>query len=239
MRAARRFALAVALLSSLACRPPEEECLEPLSLGGDFALTGTDGRPFRLSSLRGRVVLLFFGYTACPDVCPTTIARLSRAMNLLKKERPKAAVSIVFVSVDAERDTPERLRDYLAYFALPVQGATGTEAEVAPVLRTFGASFEKVPIQSALKYRIDHTAYVYLIDPLGRTVHLFGHSDPPEEIARLVSRVLAGHTCGGTPTAGAPGPPPAAAKGRASLQGEGTPYPSQQGPAEPIGTILN
>lgn len=202
MRAARRLALLFATLWALACRGAEGGRLEPLGLGGDFELTGTDGRPFHLSSLRGRAVLLFFGYTACPDVCPTTIARLARAYRLLEKEKRGAAVATVFVSVDSDRDTPERLRDYLGYFSLPIHGATGTADRVATVLRSYGASFEKVPVESAARYRIDHSTYVYLIDPLGRTVHLFGHDDSPEEIARLVSQALEGHACTTVPPKG-------------------------------------
>lgn len=190
--------LAGALLLALfaGCGPREDSDLEPLDLGGDFTLTGTDGRPFALSSLRGRTVLLFFGYTACPDVCPTTLARLTRSYEMLREEGLASRVTAVFISVDSERDTPQRLHDYLGYFALPVHGATGSAEQVARVVKAYGASFEKVPTRSAAGYRIDHSTYVYLVDPQGRVRHLFGHADSSERIAALTAKIAAADCCG-------------------------------------------
>lgn len=200
MKAARHFALVLATLSIFACRTKEDVRLEPLRLGGDFELTGTGGRPFRLSSLRGRAVLLFFGSTARPDIGSSTIERLGRANALLEMQGCEGSFATVFVSVGSARDEPERLREYLSYFALPIHGATGTAAQVAPVLRSYGSSFAKAPVDSAAKEGIAPSTFVYLIDPLGRTVHLFGRDGSPEEIARLVSQVLDGHPCGTVPS---------------------------------------
>jgi protein SCO1/2 len=170
--------------------------LQPLPIGGDFTLTGTDGQPFSLTALRGRTVLLFFGYTACPDVCPTTLGRLAGAYRELEKEGLADRVTTVFVSVDPARDTPEKIGQYLSYFAVPAVGATGKAEEVAAVAKSYAASFERVATDSAAGYLINHSTYVYLIDPVGKVRHLFRHEDPPQVIADLTARLIKSDCCG-------------------------------------------
>ncbi len=186
----------------LGCRggqADDDEELRPLSIGGDFTLTGSDGKPFEMSSLRGKTVLLFFGYTSCPDICPTTLGALAQAYRELGKddagEKTADKVKTVFVSVDPEKDTPEKLREYLDYFAVPAVGLTGTPEQLAAVAKQYGASYERVESDSAAGYLIEHSTYLYLIDPVGRVRHLFRYGDKPEEIARLTAKVACEDCC--------------------------------------------
>ncbi len=135
----------VLLCLALGCeaRPEADPELVPLSIGGDFRLTGSDGLPFVSQSLRGRTVLLFFGYTACPDVCPATMSRLARVYQDLNKQGIAGKVITVFISVDPERDSPEKLRQYLDYFAVNAIGLTGAPAQVADVAQKYAASYER------------------------------------------------------------------------------------------------
>jgi protein SCO1/2 len=137
------------------------------TIGGPFTLTGTDGKPFASSRLNGRPAAIFFGFTHCPDVCPTTLARLAK----LRKQLGKGddALSIVFVSVDPERDTPAELGTYMQLYDTPVIGLTGTPAQVEQVKRQFGIYSRKVE-QPGGGYSVDHTASVMLLDKNGQFV---------------------------------------------------------------------
>ncbi len=156
-----------------------------LSLGGEFVLTGDDGKPFDSRTLHGGISLLFFGYTTCPEACPTMLAKLVRVYTLLDREHLRDRVRTVFVSIDPQRDRPEPLRKYLSYFAIPAVGVTGSEAELETLAVSFGASFERVATTSEAGYLMNHTTYLYLIDGLGRVRHVFSHDDPAEKIADL------------------------------------------------------
>lgn len=185
----------LALLLS-ACGPPAiDPELQILPLGGDFKLVGHDGKPFDSRSLRGSVVWVFFGYTTCPDVCPTTLARLTKAREILKEEKMALLVRSAFITVDPERDPPETLQKYLSYFSLPVNGITGPPEEIAAVAKSYGAAYEKVDSGSAGGYLVNHSTYVYLLDGQGRLRHLFGHSDSPERIAEMTMRLLRDASC--------------------------------------------
>ena len=162
--------------------------LEDYDLGGDFALTDQDGNPFQLSQQRGRVILLFFGYTFCPDICPTTLSKLAAAYDLLGAKRD--SVLTVFVSVDPERDTSEILKEYLGHFSIRAMGLTGDPDEIRAIARRFGAGYEKRASDSAAGYLVDHTVRTYLIDGKGRVRFLFRHEDPPELIASVVKRLF-------------------------------------------------
>ncbi|MGB0685112.1 MAG: SCO family protein [Planctomycetota bacterium] len=156
--------------------------------GGDFSLIDQRGEPFTLSETDGKVRLLFFGFTHCPDICPTTLAELNQALGLLGSKGEE--VEILFVSVDPERDTPERLEPYLAAFSLPVTGLTGTPEEVAAVAEAYGAYYDRVDLDSALGYTMDHSTYLYLLDREGVVRYLFRYEDPPERVAEVVRKLL-------------------------------------------------
>ena len=134
-------------------------------VGGPFTLTGTDGKPFSSERLAGKPFALFFGFTHCPDVCPTTLARLARLRTRLGKGDD--AFAIVLVTVDPERDTPAAMARYAELFKTPVVALTGTPAKIEGVKKQFGVSSAKVP-QNGADYNVDHTATVFLIDSAGQ-----------------------------------------------------------------------
>ena len=124
------------IVGSFFTDPPKKTEPDPAQLfnpSGNFTLTGTSGEPFQLQDLRGNIVLLFFGYTSCPDACPSTLAKLQRAFNLLSKEEVEQ-VRTVFISVDPERDNPKLLKEYVEYFGVNAIGLTGTKAEIDNVV---------------------------------------------------------------------------------------------------------
>ena len=146
---------------------PEQVSSTPLgSISGPFTLTGTDGKPFASSRLNGKPAAIFFGFTHCPDVCPTTLARLAR----LRRELGQGddALSIVFVSVDPERDTPAEVGNYMKLYDTPVVGLTGTPAQIEQVKKQFGVYSRKVEQPGG--YSVDHTASVILLDKNGQFV---------------------------------------------------------------------
>lgn len=164
---------------------------EPLPVGGDFVLTSHRGEPFDLKEARGRVVLLFFGFTLCPDVCPTTLATLARVSELLGDDRSR--MMPVFVSVDPDRDSAERLQEYLEFFGLDGHGvaATGTAQEIDRVVNQYAAFYEFEQSTSEAGYLVNHTTTLYLIDQRGRVRHLFRYGDSAARIADGVRQVLA------------------------------------------------
>jgi protein SCO1 len=137
------------------------------TIGGPFTLVGTDGKTFASARLNGKPAAIFFGFTHCPDVCPTTLARLTKLRRQLGKGDD--GFSIVFVSVDPERDTPAELKSYLSLFDTPVVGLTGTPAQVEQVKKQYGIYSRKVP-QPGGGYSVDHTAAVILTDRNGQFV---------------------------------------------------------------------
>jgi protein SCO1/2 len=134
------------------------------TIGGPFTLIGTDGKPFASSKLIGKPSAIFFGFTHCPDVCPTTLARLTKLRKQLGKGQD--AFSIVLISVDPERDTPAELREYVTLFDTPVIALTGSAAQVEQVKKQFGAFSRKVE-QPGGGYNVEHTAAVMLMDEKG------------------------------------------------------------------------
>lgn len=142
----------------------------------EFALRSAQG-PVRLSDFRGKVVLLYFGYTSCPDVCPTSLTATARALRQLTPEQ-LAKVQTIFVSVDPERDTPEHLAEYSAFFHPSMIGVTGTDAEVAEAARPFGVVYARQKATGATGYVVDHSAYTYLIAPDGHLASRLPHAAP-------------------------------------------------------------
>lgn len=137
------------------------------TIGGPFTLTGTDGKPFSNSRLNGKPAAIFFGFTHCPDVCPTTLARLVKLRRQLGKGDD--ALSIVFISVDPERDTPAEIGNYMQLYDAPLVGLTGSQAEIDQVKKQFGIYSRKVQ-QPGGDYSVDHTATVILLDRGGQFV---------------------------------------------------------------------
>jgi protein SCO1/2 len=181
-------------LIALACLGCQHQAQLPvLPVGGNFVLTDDNNQPFELSSLRGKAVLIFFGYTSCPDVCPTTLSKLS---SVYKQLGPAAArVKTLYISVDPQRDTPAVLKDDLSSFDLDALGLTGTKPEIDKVVALYGASYEIIPTpQSAMKYTVAHSTTLYALDPAGRTRILFPYEAKVDEIVKGLRSILASST---------------------------------------------
>ncbi|MDA1113469.1 MAG: SCO family protein [Planctomycetota bacterium] len=161
---------------------------DDISIGGDFTLIAQDGQPYTLSEHQGEVRLLFFGFTHCPDICPTTLLELNKVYAQLGGAGEE--VTTLFVSVDPERDTPELLGDYLGSFDIPVVGLTCSVEEVEQVVSAYAGWFEKVALDSAAVYTMDHSTRSYLIDREGKVRYIFSYDDGPERIAHIVRKLL-------------------------------------------------
>ena len=147
--------------------PPSTTELPLASIGGPFTLVGADARPFASTTLSGKPFAIFFGFTHCPDVCPTTLARLARLRRQLDKGDD--AFAIVFVSVDPERDGPAEVGAYAGLFGTPVIGLTGSPAQIERVKKQYAVFSAKAP-QPGGDYSVDHTAAVFLMDRAGKFV---------------------------------------------------------------------
>jgi protein SCO1/2 len=158
--------------------------------GGDFTLNSLDG-PVSLADDRGKVVLLYFGYTMCPDICPTSLAMIKGAYHeLTPAERDQVAG--IFVSVDPQHDTLKRLAEYAGYFDPHIKGVTGTAAQVAAVAKKYGVVYRMVDEpSSALGYTIDHSAFTYVIDRHGKLRASLPHGTTPDRIAAELRKLLA------------------------------------------------
>lgn len=161
-----------------------------MGIGGDFTLLGPAG-PVTLAEFRGRVVLMFFGYRYCPDICPTELAKVATVLDALD-DTQRARVAALFVTIDPERDTPAALREYTALFHPAIQGLTGTPEQVAAAARRYRVFYEKRPQgRGADDYLIDHSAFLYLLGPDGRPRFLFASNANPEAIAARLRTLLA------------------------------------------------
>src|SRR2546423_1201575 len=143
-------------------------------IGGDFALTDQNGDRFQLSAQRGKIVLLFFGYSSCADACPTMMSKLTSVFKSLGADQKN--VLTVFVSVDPARDKPAVLKKYLEYFSIGAVGLTGKKEEIDSVVKQYGASYEIEESDSAMGYHINHSTYLYLIDKNGEVKTRFKHT---------------------------------------------------------------
>lgn len=180
------------IVASFFIDPPKMSQPDPAQLynpGGNFTLTGTSGEPFQLQQLRGNIVLLFFGYTSCPDACPSTLAKLQRALNLLSKEQMEQ-VRTVFVSVDPERDSPKLLKEYVEYFGVNAVGLTGSKAEIDKVVKAYHAHYMIIPGETSNWYSINHTTTVFLHDKQGKVRYRFLYDETPEQLAEAIRRYL-------------------------------------------------
>jgi protein SCO1/2 len=146
--------------------------------GGDFTLQSAHG-PVSLKDYRGRVVLLTFGYTSCPDICPTSLAATAEALKLLTPEEARR-VAVLFISVDPERDTPARLKEYVAFFHPGLLGVTGSPTEVAEVAGRYGVYYARHQGGTAAGYVVDHNSDNYLIGPDGGLKGRIPHAAAPE-----------------------------------------------------------
>jgi protein SCO1/2 len=155
----------------------------------DFALTATDGQRFRLSEHRGQIVLMFFGYTSCTDVCPTTLAEAKQILQGVGNDSGR--VTFLFITVDPERDTPQVLGNYVAAFDPAIVGLTGTSDELAAVRQAYGVFAEKEATDgSAQGYTMNHTARVFLVDTEGRLRLSYAFGTPTDDIVQDIRHLL-------------------------------------------------
>jgi protein SCO1/2 len=134
------------------------------------------------------VVLLFFGYTVCPDFCPMTLSKLVQVHESLGDASP--GFLAVFVSLDPERDSPETVAEYLSYYGIEAVGLTGSREEIDAIVSSYGGSYSLDEVDSAMGYLVTHSTYLYLIDERGRVRHLFGSLDDAAAIERGVRQLL-------------------------------------------------
>ena len=156
-------------------------------LGKELDLTGTDGKPYNLEALKGKVTIVLFGFTQCPDVCPTSLAELTQVMKLLGQEAKR--VQVVLITVDPERDTPEVLRAYVSGFDPQFLGLTGTLEQIKKAASSFKVYFAKTAgVQG--NYSMDHSASFYLMDAQGESRVLLNNNIGAAAIAHDVQRLL-------------------------------------------------
>ncbi len=156
------------------------------AIGGPFTLTDQNGKPSSDQDLKGKPFLVFFGFTNCPDVCPTTLFEVSEVMRALGPDADRTAA--LFITVDPERDTADKLKDYLSSFDPHVRGLTGGLDAITAVEKSYRVYAKKVPIDGG--YTMDHTAIVYLMDKQGRFVAPFNLKRKPEEAAADLRKYL-------------------------------------------------
>jgi len=160
---------------------------QPAAIGGPFQLTDQNGKAVTDKSLKGKPTLIFFGYTHCPDVCPTSLFEISEVLRAMGRDADK--VNAIFISVDPERDTPAAMKDYLSSFDPHLEGLSGDPAETAKVITSYRVYAKKVPTKDG-DYTMDHTALIYLMDRDGRFVSPFNLKRTPEEAAVELKRYL-------------------------------------------------
>ena len=157
--------------------------------GGDFTLQSAGG-PVALQDFRGKLVLVYFGYTYCPDICPTALAATAEGLKLLTPEE-LARVAVVFISVDPERDTPARLKEYAEFFHPAIIGVTGTPEELATIARRYGVFYARQSVETAGGgYVVDHTSDTYVVGVDGKLDGKIAHATPPEQVAAEIRKRL-------------------------------------------------
>ena len=179
--------LAVGLLLMMWAMGGLKNVTAPAAIGGPFQLTDQAGQSVTDQNLKGRPTLIFFGFTHCPDVCPTSLFEISEVLRAMGKDADK--VNAWFVSVDPERDTAAAMKDYLSSFDPHLKGLTGNPEAVAKVLSAYRVFSRKVPLKDG-DYTMDHTALVYLMDRDGKFIAPFNLKRTPEEAAADLERYL-------------------------------------------------
>ena len=163
------------------------------NIGGPFALTSSDGKTVTDKSFAGKPFAIFFGFTRCPEVCPTTLARLASLRQQLGADGNK--FEIVFVSVDPDHDKPADIGSYISLFRTPIHGLTGTADQLAKIQKGYGVYVKKVPLEGG-DYTVDHTAAIYLMDRNGRFVTTIDYHENDKTALEKLERVIHGDVPG-------------------------------------------
>ncbi|HMX19046.1 MAG TPA: SCO family protein [Anaerolineales bacterium] len=161
---------------------------EPYPRASEIELPMANGQTFRLTEQHGKVILLFFGYTSCPDVCPTTLAEMKMVMDQLGDDGSR--VQVVFVSVDPERDTPEKIQTYVEHFNPAFIGLSGSSEQLEPVWQAYSIFREAVQSDSAFGVIINHTARLFLVDSQGNLRLSYAYQTPVDDIVHDIKLLL-------------------------------------------------
>ena len=160
-----------------------------LDIGGPFILTNHRGETVTDASYRGRFMLVYFGYTFCPDVCPTELANMATALEHLGKRADR--IQPLFITVDPARDTARMLAGYVSHFHPQMQGLTGTPAQIKQVAKAYRVFFARAGAAQSANYLMDHSSFVYLMAPDGRYLTMFRRATDPREMAVTIGRLIA------------------------------------------------
>lgn len=184
MKVLRRLLLGLLFASGLACAATPDAATP---LGGDFTLQTPAGKPVSLASLKGKVVLLYFGFTYCPEMCPTELLQFQQLLARLPADK-RGRVLPVFISVDPARDTPDVLEPYIAHFGGGILALTGKEPDLRKVAAQYGAQFRYVPTGSS--YTVDHTVNTYVVDTQGKLARVFMYGTSTQDMTQYVLSLL-------------------------------------------------
>lgn len=180
--------LAIALLAACSDSGTGERVLVARPDGGDFVLQSAAG-PVDTRALRGNVLLVYFGYVNCPDICPVSMAAGAAALNTLTPAE-RAKTRIIMISVDPERDTPTKLKEYVAYFHPAMIGAVGTSAETAAIAKSFGVGYQRQPTRPDGGYAVDHSSQTFVIGPDGKLMELLPLGVATDKVVATVRKLL-------------------------------------------------
>ena len=158
-----------------------------IAVGGPYALTDQDGKPRASTDFAGKYQLIYFGYTFCPDVCPTTLALMAATLDRLGADKDR--IVPVFITIDPERDTPDAIKKYVAAFGPQFIGLTGTPDQIAKVEKEFRVYAKKGPVENGT-YAMDHSSVMYLMGPDGKLVSFYDEVTTPEDLAQKLKSKL-------------------------------------------------
>lgn len=182
-------ALLAVLLAACGAGKAEEPPLAGSRIGGPFTLVDQNGRTVTDKAYAGKYRIVYFGFANCPDVCPTDLATIGGAMRRLEKSDPALAARVqpIFISVDPERDTPARLKEYAAAFHPRIATLTGTPQQIADAAKAYAVYYTKVPADNG-EYQVDHYRVVFLMDPDGKPIAMLPHEKGADAVADEIER---------------------------------------------------
>ncbi len=168
---------------------PDSAAQKYAAIGGDFSLRSAQG-PVALKDFRGKVAVIYFGYTACPDICPTSLGMMATAFRSLTRDELEQ-IQGIFISVDPERDTPEVMAKYAAFFHPKILGLSGTPQEIAEVAKKYAVYYKKARLEgSAMGYGMDHSSAIYIVGKNGQIADIIAHGAKPSDIAAAIRKAL-------------------------------------------------
>ncbi len=180
--------MATALVPACSDSGMGEQVLAARPEGGDFVLQSAAG-PLDTKALRGNVLLVYFGYVNCPDICPVSMAAGAAALNALTAEE-RAKTRMIMVSVDPDRDTPAKLKEYVAYFHPAMVGAVGTAAETAAIAKSYGVGYVRQATRPDGGYAVDHSSVTYVIGPDGKLADMLPLGVTTDKVVATVRKLL-------------------------------------------------